>query len=210
MEGLAMSKKFFVLALGALMTISCIACGQNTATTSTLEHHDTAITEEQFRISDSKDSQTISIAEPITPTGTLVNNGKFNVDKFSWESEALEFMMTEKQILFLYDNIWFIEISGDAQSTTQAAISVGKWETGRSDRWNITYYSCVFDFGTKVKVSSRDYPEYTYYISQNTLDYLQATVDAMKANPQFDTPPNVPGITFKPCQFNDPFIQFEQ
>jgi hypothetical protein len=141
------------------------------------------------------------------PSGTLVTNGKFNVDQFAADTGAQDFMMDETVALFLYDNTWIVEISSDIENPNKAFISVGRWETDRQDRWNINYYSCVFDFNTKVQITSADYPEYTWNVSQSALDYLLATVNAMKANTQFDTAPAVPGVTFKACQYNDPFVQ---
>ena len=153
------------------------------------------------------EAQTTNSANDNTANSATVASGKFNVDQFAEKTGALEFMMSDKQVLFLYDNVWFVEISSDIQNASQGSLNVGKWETDRQDRWNIGYFSCIFDFNEKVQVTSADYPEYTWYVSKSALSYLEATVNALKANPQFDTAPNVPGVTFKPCDYNDPFVQ---
>ena len=129
----------------------------------------------------------------------------FDADKFAKDTGASKYF-SDLDPCYIYDNSWYVELSSYSSSPDKAFISVGKWDTSRTDRCNINYYSCIFDYDDTVTVSSDYYA--TNYVSKNVLEYFETMVNVMKKQGFSETKaPKVPGLTFKPCQYDDPFIQ---
>ncbi len=149
--------------------------------------------------------------EPVADTGTSVAtvtvSGTFDINDFVYNiSNADDFWIIDHQVDLLYGS-WFIEISTNTYSADSAYISIGRWD------WNATYcnintYSYVFPFGNGSKVVSEDYPGYGNSVSQTALSILPTLVEYMKNSGAPSVAPNIPGCTFKPCQSNNPFVQY--
>ena len=148
--------------------------------------------------------------DPETNTGTSTTttnvSGTFNVDNYFCDSNATDFWIIDHQVDILYGS-WFIEISTNTYNANSAYISIGRWD------WNATYcnintYSYVFDFGEGSKVVSEFYPGYGNSVSKTALAILPTLVDYMRSSGDPSADPNIPGCTFKPCQSDNPFVQY--
>ncbi len=170
---------------------------------------DTTATDQQ-PAQDQQPTQTDPAINTGTSTSTPTVSGTFDIDDFVYNvSNASDYYMSDKQIMLVYGS-WFIEIStsGSTYSPGNAYISIGNWDYNAT-YWNINTYSCVFSFGDGSKIATEFYPEYTKYsVSKTALAILPTLVDYMKASPQTDVAPNIPGYTFKPCQSDNPYVQY--
>ncbi len=129
----------------------------------------------------------------------------FDDDKFAKDTGASRYGVLTENIIYAYDDAWYVELSTDYESTEKAYISVGKLDTTRKDRWNVNYYSCIFDYGDMVTAKSDTYSK-THGVSKNILEYLEVVVYSLKKQGFSETKaPKVPGLTFKPCKEDDPF-----
>ncbi len=186
--------------------------GNDTDTSTSVDtgntQQDTTATDQQ-PAQDQQPTQTDPTIDTGTSTSTPTVSGTFDVDDFADNVSNAVYYMTDKQIMLVYGS-WFIEIStsGSTYSPGNAYISIGRWDYNAT-YWNINTYSCVFSFGDGSKIATEAYPEYTKYsVSKTALAILPTLVDYMKASPQTDVAPNIPGYTFKPCQSDNPYVQY--
>lgn len=189
--------------------------GNNTDTSTSTDtgntQQDTTATDQQQTTQDQQPAQTDPTVDTGTSTSTTTVSGTFDIDDFVLNvSNANDYYMSDKQIMLVYGS-WFIEIStsGSTYSPGNAYISIGNWDYNAT-YWNINTYSCVFSFGDGSKIVTEKYPNYSnnYTVSKTALAILPTLVDYMKASPQTDVAPNIPGYTFKPCQSDNPYVQY--
>ena len=188
--------------------------GNNTDTSTSTDadntQQDTTTTDQQQTTQDQQPTQTDPTVDTGTSTSTPTVSGTFDVDDFVYNvSNASDYYMTDKQIMLVYGS-WFIEISTSAStySPGNAYISIGRWDYNAT-YWNINTYSCVFSFGDGSKIASEFYPDYTKYsVSKTALAILPTLVDYMKNSGDPSVAPNIPGYTFKPCQSDNPYVQY--
>lgn len=131
-------------------------------------------------------------------------DGMFDIEGYGKSTGAGEVYIIKEEFLYLYDNTWFVEVSSDLENADKAFISIGKWDTTQSDRWNINTFSYVFEFGEPIGTSGN---EFNYNVSKQALAYLPLVITQMKNLPKTDEAPMVEGTEFKPCQYDDPFVQ---
>ena len=131
-------------------------------------------------------------------------DGMFDIEGYGKSTGAGEVYIIKEEFLYLYDNTWFVEVSSDLENADKAFISIGKWDTAQADRWNINTFSYVFEFGEPIGTSGN---EFKYNVSKQALAYLPLVITQMKSLPKTDEAPNVTGTEFKPCQYDDPFVQ---
>ncbi len=178
--------------------------------TDTTSQDTTPTTTDQQPAQDTTPAQTDPAVDTGTSTSAPTVSGTFDVDDFVYNvSNASDYYMTDKQIMLVYGS-WFIEIStsGSTYSPGNAYISIGSWDYNAT-YWNINTYSCVFSFGDGSKIATEFYPEYTKYsVSKTALAILPTLVDYMKASGDPSVAPSIPGYTFKPCQSDNPYVQY--
>ena len=131
-----------------------------------------------------------------------IKDGVFDIEGYGASIGAdLEYLYAgTPDFMYLFGNkTWFIQAGWDTDHPNEGFITVGRWDTvTHSDWWNVATYSFVFSCENNVSTSGG------FEISKEVLAYLPAVVSAASGP---DTAPNVPGATFKPCEYNDAFIQ---
>jgi hypothetical protein len=150
-------------------------------------------------------------AEQQQPTGggsfsdSTVNacivNGLFDINEYAYQIGAETLYAQNSDFCMVFDRTWFIQAGSDADHPGMGFITIGRWEVDNPAQWNIATYSYIFDFGDGIgTVEGMTLP-------REVLNRLPSVVSAMKANPNPDVAPSVSGATFKPCEYNDAFIQ---
>ena len=184
----------------------------STNTDSGNTQQDITATDQQQTNQDQQTTQTNPTVDTGTSTSTSTTtvSGTFDIDNYVYnQSSSGCYYMSSEQLMIVYGS-WFIEISTSAQtySPGNAYISIGRWDYNAT-YWNNNTYSCVFSFGDGSAISSESYPDYNRYSISKTAISILPTLEAyMAASPQTDVAPNIPGYTFKPCQSDNPFVQY--
>ena len=185
--------------------------GNNTDTSTSTDtgntQQDTTATDQQQTTQDTTSTQ----ADPATDTGSSFSTAgigsTFDVNNYAYHVSGADVVYEiDHQVMIVYGS-WFIEMSTNSYNANSAYISVGRWDTNAT-YWNVNTYSYVFDFGDGSRIIDEDSPNYSYNVSKTALAILPTLVDYMKNSGDPSVAPNIPGCTFKPCQSDNPFVQY--
>jgi hypothetical protein len=148
----------------------------------------------------SVDSPTEAISSDSTMNACIID-GKLDINEYAYQIGAETLYAQNSDFCMVFDRTWFIQAGSDADHPGMGFITIGRWEVDNPAQWNIATYSYIFDFGDGIgTVEGMTLP-------REVLNRLPSVVSAMKANPNPDVAPSVSGATFKPCEYNDAFIQ---
>lgn len=133
--------------------------------------------------------------------GSYVNDGVFDIKAYGTATNA-EVYITKNDFAYVYDNDWYVQAGANPDYPGMSFITIGDWDSsGKYDRWNVATYSYIFEFGEGMDTTGG------FSVSKEILAYLPSIITAMKANPDPTVAPDVSGTVFKPCEYNDAFVQ---
>lgn len=145
----------------------------------------------------SVDSPTEAISSDPTMNACIID-GKLDINEYAYQAGA-ETLYVKDDFCMVFNGTWFIQASSDADNPDIGVIAIGRWEVGNPILWNVATYSYTFDFGEGIDTVEG------ITIPKEVIKTLPSIVKAMKKSNDPNTPPNIEGITFNRCRFNDPF-----
>ena len=146
----------------------------------------------------SVDSPTEAISSDSTMNACIID-GKLDINEYAYQVGAETLYELDSDFSMVFDGTWFIQAGSDADYPNMGFITVGRWEVGNPARWNVATYSYTFDFGEGIDTFEG------IIIPKEVIKTLPSVVKAMKKSKDPNTPPNIEGITFNRCRFDDAF-----
>ena len=146
----------------------------------------------------SVDSPTEAISSDPTMNACIID-GKLDLNEYAYQAGAEVLYEFDSEFRIVFDGTWFIQAGSDANYPGMGFIGIGRWEVGNPARWNIATYSYTFDFGEGIDTVEG------ITIPKEVIKTLPSVVKAMKKSKDPNTPPNIEGITFNRCRFDDAF-----
>ena len=145
----------------------------------------------------SVDSPTEAIlSDPVM--NSCIFHGGFEIYDYADEVGA-KIYDSNSDFCLVFDGTWFIQAGSDADYPDMGFITVGRWEVDNPVQWNIATYSYTFDFGEGIPTRQG------MTLPKEVIKTLPSVVKAMKESKDPNTPPNIEGITFNRCRFDDAF-----
>ena len=173
---------------------------------------------EPSKVTDEKDTPELTTPEATDPEPQLstldqlikdngieayYKDGVFDIEGYGKSIGAdLSYLYADcPDFVYLFgDQTWFIQAGHDVDHPGKGFILIGRWDTvTHSNWWNCATYSYIFDADNNIPTTG------CFSIAKEILAYLPGVVAATSGP---DTAPVVPGTTFKPCEYNDAFIQY--
>lgn len=146
----------------------------------------------------SVDSPTEAISSDSTMNACIID-GKLDINEYAFQIGAETLYVQNSDFCIVFNRSWFVQAGSDARYPDKGFITIGKWDTSNTSRWNVATYSYVFNFGEGVGTIEG------ITIPKEAIKTLPAVIKAMKKSNDPNTPPNIKGVTFNRCRFDDAF-----
>ena len=146
----------------------------------------------------SVDSPTEAISSDSTMNACIID-GKLDINEYAYQIGAETLYVQNSDFCMVFDRTWFIQAGSDADHPGMGFITIGRWEVDNPAQWNIATYSYVFKFGEGIDTVEG------ITIPKEVVKTLPSVVKAMKKSNNPNTPPNIKGVTFNRCRFDDAF-----
>jgi len=145
----------------------------------------------------SVDSPTEAISSDPTMNACIID-GKLDLNEYAYQAGA-ETLYVQNDFCMVFDGTWFVQAGSEADYPGMGFIVIGRWEVDNPVLWNVATYSYTFDYGEGIDTVEG------ITISKEVIKTLPSIIKAMKKSNDPNTPPNIEGVTFNRCRFNNAF-----